>query len=184
MLRGNASVGERVAILGAGGIGFDVAAFVTDPGDDASLDIAAFQETWGIDGEHATRGGLTSPSHRSAPREVTLLQRKTSKVGAGLGKTTGWIHRAELKHRGVTMVPGVTYERIDDDGLHLSIDGEAQVLDVDTIVLCTGQDPERGLHEELTSRGITVHLIGGADVAAELDAKRAIDQGTRLAAEV
>ena len=182
VLRGNASVGERVAILGAGGIGFDVAAFVTDPGDDASLDIAAFQETWGIDGDHATRGGLTSPSHRSAPREVTLLQRKTTKVGAGLGKTTGWIHRAELKHRGVTMVPGVTYERIDDDGLHIAVDGSPRVLDVDTIVLCTGQESERTLHEELSARGLTVHLIGGADVAAELDAKRAIDQGTRLAA--
>ena len=184
VLRGNASVGERVAILGAGGIGFDVAAFVTDPGDDASLDIAAFQETWGIDGDHATRGGLTSPSHRSAPREVTLLQRKTTKVGAGLGKTTGWIHRAELKHRGVTMVPGVTYERIDDDGLHIAVDGSPRVLDVDTIVLCTGQESERTLHEELSARGLTVHLIGGADVAAELDAKRAIDQGTRLAAAV
>ena len=182
VLRGNASVGERVAILGAGGIGFDVAAFVTDPGDDASLDIAAFQETWGIDGDHATRGGLTSPSHRSAPHEVTLLQRKTTKVGAGLGKTTGWIHRAELKHRGVTMVPGVTYERIDDDGLHIAVDGSPRVLDVDTIVLCTGQESERTLHEELSARGLTVHLIGGADVAAELDAKRAIDQGTRLAA--
>ena len=182
VLREGAPVGERVAILGAGGIGFDVAAFITDPGDDASLDIAAFQETWGIDGDHETRGGLTSPSHRSAPRQVTLLQRKTSKVGAGLGKTTGWIHRTELKQRGVTMVPGVTYERIDDDGLHLSIDGQPQTLDVDTIVLCTGQDPNRGLHDELSAQGVIVHLIGGADVAAELDAKRAIDQGTRLAA--
>ncbi|MGO1167443.1 MAG: FAD-dependent oxidoreductase, partial [Janibacter sp.] len=184
VLRGQAPVGERVAVLGAGGIGFDVAAFITDPGDEASLDIAAFQRTWGVDGDHTTRGGLTSPSHRSAPRQVTLLQRKTSKVGAGLGKTTGWIHRSELKQRGVTMVPGVAYERIDDEGLHLSVDGEAQVLDVDTIVLCTGQDPERGLHDALTERGVTVHLIGGADVAAELDAKRAIDQGTRLAAAV
>ena len=184
VLRGGAPVGERVAILGAGGIGFDVAAHITDPGDEASLDVAAFQEAWGIDGENSTPGGLTSPSHRSAPREVTLLQRKETKVGAGLGKTTGWIHRSELKQRGVRMVPGVTYERIDDDGLHLSVDGSSQVLDVDTIVLCTGQEPNRALHEELSARGVTVHLIGGADVAAELDAKRAIDQGTRVAAAV
>ncbi len=184
VLRGGADVGRRVAVLGAGGIGFDVAAYLTDPGDRASLDIAAFQETWGIDARHTTDGGLASPSHRSAPREVTLLQRKTTKVGAGLGTTTGWIHRTELRERGVTMVPGVTYERIDDDGLHLSVDGAAQVLDVDTIVLCTGQEPNRALHEELSARGVTAHLIGGADVAAELDAKRAIDQGTRLAATI
>jgi len=184
VLRGVAPVGERVAILGAGGIGFDVAAFVTDPGDDASLDIAAFQRTWGIDGDLAARGGLVPPSHRAAPREVTLLQRKASKVGAGLGKTTGWIHRAELAQRGVTMLPGVGYERIDDDGLHITVDGRAQVLAVDTVVLCTGQEPNRGLHDELSARGVSVHLIGGADVAAELDAKRAIDQGTRLASVV
>ncbi|MGN7246953.1 FAD-dependent oxidoreductase [Janibacter anophelis] len=184
VLRHGAPVGERVAILGAGGIGFDVAAFITDPGDRASLDIAAFQETWGIDGDHATAGGLVPPSHRSAPREVTLLQRKATKVGAGLGKTTGWIHRTELAQRGVRMVPGVTYERIDDAGLHVTIDGQAQVLDVDTIILCTGQEPNRALHDELAAQGVTVHLIGGADVAAELDAKRAIDQGTRLAAQV
>ncbi|QBF47943.1 NADPH-dependent 2,4-dienoyl-CoA reductase [Janibacter limosus] len=184
VLRGGVEVGRRVAILGAGGIGFDVAAFITDPGDEASLDIAAFQRTWGIDGDHTTRGGLVPPSHRSAPREVTLLQRKTTKVGKGLGKTTGWIHRGELAARGVTMVPGVTYERIDDDGLHVTIDGQQQVLAVDTIVLCTGQEPSRGLHDELRAKGATVHLIGGADVAAELDAKRAIDQGTRIAAQV
>ncbi|MFJ6131578.1 oxidoreductase [Janibacter terrae] len=184
VLRGVAPVGERVAILGAGGIGFDVAAFVTDPGDDASLDIAAFQRTWGIDGDLTARGGLVPPSHQAAPREVTLLQRKASKVGAGLGKTTGWIHRAELAQRGVTMLPGVGYERIDDDGLHITVDGRAQVLAVDTVVLCTGQEPNRALHDELGSRGVTVHLIGGADVAAELDAKRAIDQGTRRASVV
>uniref|UniRef100_A0AC61U7Y6 NAD(P)/FAD-dependent oxidoreductase n=1 Tax=Janibacter limosus TaxID=53458 RepID=A0AC61U7Y6_9MICO len=184
VLRGGVEVGRRVAILGAGGIGFDVAAFITDPGDEASPDIAAFQRTRGIDGDHTTRGGLVPPSHRSAPREVTLLQRKTTKVGKGLGKTTGWIHRGELAARGVTMVPGVTYERIDDDGLHVTIDGQQQVLAVDTIVLCTGQEPSRGLHDELRAKGATVHLIGGADIAAELDAKRAIDRGTRIAAQV
>ena len=162
----------------------DVAAFVTDPGDDASLDIAAFQQTWGIDEAETTPGGLTSPSHRSAPREVTLLQRKTSKVGAGLGMTTGWIHRTELKARGVTMVPGVTYERIDDEGLHITVDGKPRTLAVDNVVVCTGQESVRDLVEPLQAKGVTVHVIGGADVAAELDAKRAIRQGTEVAAGI
>jgi 2,4-dienoyl-CoA reductase (NADPH2) len=113
---------------------------------------------------------------------VTLLQRKTGKLGAGLGKTTGWIHRTELKHRGVETVAGASYRRIDDAGLHITVDGEERLLDVDTVVLCTGQEPRRELHAELADRGVKAHLIGGADVAAELDAKRAIDQGTRLAA--
>ena len=113
---------------------------------------------------------------------MTLLQRKETKVGAGLGKTTGWIHRTELKKRGVRMVPGVTYERIDDAGLHVNVDGTAQVLDVETIVVCTGQEPQRALLAELESAGVSVQVIGGADVAAELDAKRAIKQGTEVAA--
>jgi 2,4-dienoyl-CoA reductase (NADPH2) len=113
---------------------------------------------------------------------VTLLQRKETKVGAGLGKTTGWIHRTELKKRGVRMVPGVTYERIDDAGLHVNVDGTAQVLDVETIVVCTGQEPQRALLAELEAAGVSVQVIGGADVAAELDAKRAIKQGTEVAA--
>jgi len=184
VLREKATVGKRVAILGAGGIGFDVAEFLTDPGTDASQDVAAFLAEWGVDAEHRTPGGLTHPVRETSPREVTLLQRKTSKVGAGLGKTTGWIHRTELKHRGVAMIAGATYDRIDDDGLHYILDGEKHVLAVDNVVLCTGQDPNRVLHDALAGRGITVHLIGGADVAAELDAKRAIDQGTRLAAAV
>ncbi|MDX2780886.1 NADPH-dependent 2,4-dienoyl-CoA reductase, partial [Streptomyces caniscabiei] len=116
------------------------------------------------------------------PRSVHLLQRKTSKVGAGLGKTTGWIHRTELKHRGVTMVPGVQYDLIDDAGLHVTVDGVRQVLEVDTVVLCTGQDPRRDLYDDLIAAGRSPHLIGGADVAAELDAKRAILQGTEVAA--
>ncbi|MFF9197813.1 FAD-dependent oxidoreductase [Streptomyces sp. NPDC014779] len=182
VLRDRVPVGERVAILGAGGIGFDVAEFLTDGGEGASQDPETYFRQWGVDTTYASRGGLRAPERSAPPRRVHLLQRKTSKVGAGLGKTTGWIHRTELKHRGVTMVAGVSYDRIDDEGLHLTVDGERQLLPVDTVVLCTGQEPRRDLYEELVAAGRTAHLIGGADVAAELDAKRAIDQGTRLAA--
>ncbi|MFI8962837.1 FAD-dependent oxidoreductase [Streptomyces sp. NPDC053493] len=182
VLRDGAPVGERVAILGAGGIGFDVAEFLTDGGEGASQDPETYFRQWGVDTSYETRGGLRTPERPRPPRQVHLLQRKTSKVGAGLGKTTGWIHRTELKHRGVTMVAGASYERIDDEGLHLTVDGEPQLVPVDTVVLCTGQEPRRGLYEELVAAGRAAHLIGGADVAAELDAKRAIDQGTRLAA--
>ena len=178
VLRDGAPVGERVAVIGAGGIGFDVAEFLTDGGEGASLDAGTYFRQWGVDTDYNERGGLTAPKRPAPPRAVHLLQRKTSKVGAGLGKTTGWIHRTELKHRGVTMTAGATYERIDDDGLHVTVDGTATVLPVDTVVLCAGQDPQRGLYEELAAAGARVHLIGGADVAAELDAKRAIDQGT------
>ncbi|MGC4979381.1 FAD-dependent oxidoreductase [Streptomyces sp. DT193] len=182
VLRDGAPVGDRVAILGAGGIGFDVAEFLTDSGDKASEDPATYFRGWGVDMDYRTPGGLAAPERPAPPRTVHLLQRKASKVGAGLGKTTGWIHRTELKHRGVTMVPGVQYDRIDDAGLHVTVDGHSQVLEVDTIVLCTGQEPRRDLYEALRATGRGVHLIGGADVAAELDAKRAIKQGTELAA--
>ncbi|WP_314412836.1 NADPH-dependent 2,4-dienoyl-CoA reductase [Streptomyces sp. DSM 40484] len=182
VLRDGAPVGDRVAILGAGGIGFDVAEYLTDSGDKASEDPATYFRHWGVDMDYRAPGGLGAPERPAPPRSVHLLQRKTSKVGAGLGKTTGWIHRAELKHRGVTMVPGVSYDRIDDAGLHVTVDGESCVLPVDTIVLCTGQEPRRDLYESLRAAGRSVHLIGGADVAAELDAKRAIKQGTELAA--
>ncbi|MFF2361293.1 FAD-dependent oxidoreductase [Streptomyces sp. NPDC058122] len=182
VLRDGAPVGDRVAILGAGGIGFDVAEFLTDSGDKASEDPATYFRSWGVDMDYRTPGGLGAAERPTPPRTVHLLQRKASKVGAGLGKTTGWIHRTELKHRGVTMVPGVQYDRIDDAGLHVTVDGHSQVLEVDTIVLCTGQEPRRDLYEALRATGRGVHLIGGADVAAELDAKRAIKQGTELAA--
>ncbi|MFI0826337.1 FAD-dependent oxidoreductase [Streptomyces roseolus] len=182
VLRDGAPVGERVAVIGAGGIGFDVAEFLTDGGEGASQDPETYFRQWGVDTSYENRGGLRAPERNAPPRQVYLLQRKTTKVGAGLGKTTGWIHRTELKHRGVAMVAGVTYDRIDDEGLHLTVDGEPRVLPVDTVVLCSGQEPRRGLYEELVAAGRTAHLIGGADVAAELDAKRAIDQGTRLAA--
>ncbi|MFF1449294.1 FAD-dependent oxidoreductase [Streptomyces sp. NPDC058274] len=182
VLRGGAPVGDRVAILGAGGIGFDVAEYLTDAGDKASEDPATYFRNWGVDMDYRTPGGLAAPERPAPPRTVHLLQRKPSKVGGGLGKTTGWIHRTELKHRGVTMVPGVRYDRIDDAGLHVTVEGESRILEVDTIVLCTGQEPRRDLYEELSAAGRSVHLIGGADVAAELDAKRAIKQGTELAA--
>ncbi|MBF6225084.1 NADPH-dependent 2,4-dienoyl-CoA reductase [Nocardia abscessus] len=183
VLRDKAPVGARVAILGAGGIGFDVAEFLTtlDPG--AEPDVAEFLAAWGVDPEHRHRGGLALPQRHIASRQVTLLQRKTTKVGAGLGKTTGWIHRTELKNRGVEMIAGARYERIDDRGLHFSVGDQTHLLEVDTIVLCTGQESVRTLYDALVAAGtMPVHLIGGADEAAELDAKRAIDQGTRLAA--
>ncbi len=182
VLRDGAPVGDRVAIVGAGGIGFDVAEFLTDGGEAASLDADTFFRQWGVDTAYADRGGLRAPERPKPPRAVHLVQRKTTKVGAGLGKTTGWIHRTELRHRGVEMIAGASYDLIDDDGLHLTVDGERRVLPVDTVVLCAGQEPRRELYEELRAGSVPVHLIGGADVAAELDAKRAIRQGTELAA--
>jgi 2,4-dienoyl-CoA reductase (NADPH2) len=182
VLRGDKEVGKQVAIMGAGGIGFDVADYLTDDGSDASQDAAAFFERWGVDMQYRTAGGLMAPEPEHSPRQVHLLQRKSTKPGAALGKTTGWIHRTELNRRGVTMVPGVSYDSIDEAGLHITVDGAEQVLDVDTIVLCTGQEPRRELQAELEAAGVSTTLIGGADVAAELDAKRAIKQGTEVAA--
>ncbi|MER6602667.1 oxidoreductase [Streptomyces parvus] len=182
VLRDGAPVGDRVAIVGAGGIGFDVAEFLTDGGDAASLDADTFFRQWGVDTAYEDRGGLRAPERPKSPRTVHLVQRRTTKVGAGLGKTTGWIHRTELRHRGVEMIAGASYDLIDDEGLHLTVDGERRVLPVDTVVLCAGQEPRRELYEELSAGAVPVHLIGGADVAAELDAKRAIRQGTELAA--
>ncbi|MZD56392.1 NADPH-dependent 2,4-dienoyl-CoA reductase [Streptomyces sp. SID5606] len=182
VLRDGAPVGDRVAVLGAGGIGFDVAEYLTDGGDKAHEDPSAYFRLWGVDMDYRAAGGLAAPERPAPPRAVHLLQRKNSKVGAGLGKTTGWIHRTELRQRGVTMVPGVRYDRIDDTGLHITVGDESTVLEVDTVVLCTGQEPSRGLYDDLVAAGRRAHLIGGADVAAELDAKRAIKQGTELAA--
>ncbi|MFF7676827.1 FAD-dependent oxidoreductase [Actinacidiphila glaucinigra] len=182
VLRDGAPVGERVAVVGAGGIGFDVAEFLTDSGEGASRDPQTYFRQWGVDTEYRGPGGLRAPERPKPPRTLHLIQRKTTKVGAGLGRTTGWIHRTELKHRGVTMVAGAVYERIDDEGLHITVDGERRTVPVDTVVLCAGQEPRRDLYEELRAAGHSVHLIGGADVAAELDAKRAVRQGTELAA--
>ncbi|MCP5160170.1 MAG: NADPH-dependent 2,4-dienoyl-CoA reductase [Hahellaceae bacterium] len=181
---GRKPVGKRVAIVGAGGIGFDVAEFITQHGPSSSLEISAFMNEWGVDVNMEHQGGVRgviAKPYESA-REVYLLQRKTSKVGQNLGKTTGWIHRASLQHRGVKMIAGVNYEKIDDAGLHISVEDKARVLAVDTIIICAGQDPLRELQSALEAHGERVHLIGGADVASELDAKRAINQGARLAA--
>jgi 2,4-dienoyl-CoA reductase (NADPH2) len=182
-----APVGRRVAIIGAGGIGFDVAEFITrDGGHAGSVDVETFAREWGIDMELEHRGGLL-PGTGAAPstrREVWLLQRKTAKIGEGLGKTTGWIHRTELRRRGVQFMAGVQYRRIDAEGLHLAMGEQAKVLAVDTIIVCAGQEPSRELEAPLRARGLDVHLIGGAELAAELDAKRAIRQGAELAARL
>jgi 2,4-dienoyl-CoA reductase (NADPH2) len=184
VLRDGRAVGKTVALIGAGGIGFDVAEYLTQSGDSASVNPAKFYAEWGIDPAYTARGGLRAPQVEASPRQVYLLQRKKTKVGDGLGKTTGWIHRTSLKSRRVNMMSNVTYHRIDDAGLHVSIDGQEQVLAVDNVVLCSGQEPQRELLAGLQKAGCTVHLIGGADVAAQLDAKRAIDQGVRLAAAI
>ena len=187
VLRGGAPVGRRVAIVGAGGIGFDVAEFLVHEGASPTEDAALWRREWGVGDPEETRGGLAAQGPDPAPpaRRVTLLQRKPERVGKRLGKTTGWIHRAELRMRGVEMLAGANYERIDADGLHVSFgDGreDPRVIACDTVVLCAGQESERSLADSLAAQGVTAHVIGGADVAAELDAKRAIDQGTRLAA--
>jgi len=180
-------VGQSVAVIGAGGIGFDVSEFVIHQGQATSLNREAFWKEWGIDGQLEARGGVAGVAaevHAPA-RQVFLLQRKKSKVGDGLGKTTGWIHRAGLKNKNVQMLNSVEYLKVDDAGLHIRIgEGEPQVLPVDTVIVCAGQDPLRELQDGLVAAGQNVHLIGGADVAAELDAKRAINQGSRLAAEL
>lgn len=180
-------VGQKVAVIGAGGIGFDVSEFIIHQGESTSLSREAFWKEWGIDRALEARGGVkgVQAQPHAAARQVFLLQRKKSKVGDGLGKTTGWIHRTGLKNKQVQMLNSVEYLKVDDAGLHIRIaEGEPQVLPVDTVIICAGQDPLRELHQSLVDAGQSVHLIGGADVAAELDAKRAINQGSRLAAEL
>ncbi|EXI79670.1 MAG: 2,4-dienoyl-CoA reductase [NADPH] [Candidatus Accumulibacter sp. BA-94] len=181
LIEGYRVAGERVAIIGAGGIGFDVAEFLTHVEDDRD-ELERFQSEWGIDPDFGNPGGLKPPRAERGRRQVWLLQRKAAKVGDGLAKTTGWIRRTLLKKRGVQMLSGVTYERIDDAGLHIVVDGQRQCLPVDHVIICAGQEPRRELEEGLRAAAVPVSLIGGADVANELDAKRAIDQGTRLAA--
>ncbi|WP_324609240.1 NADPH-dependent 2,4-dienoyl-CoA reductase [Burkholderia pseudomallei] len=184
VLRDGKPVGASVAVIGAGGIGFDVSEYLTHTGESASVAPSTFYAQWGIDIDYGARGGVRMPHVEAAPRNVHLLQRKASKVGDGLGKTTGWIHRTSLKARRVAMSSGVSYERIDDAGLHVRIDGEPRTLAVDNVVVCAGQEPQRELYDGLRAAGCSVHLIGGAHVAAELDAKRAILQGTTLAASI
>ncbi|WP_158780371.1 NADPH-dependent 2,4-dienoyl-CoA reductase [Pantoea sp. BAV 3049] len=181
VLRDKKPVGKRVAIIGAGGIGFDTAEYLSQHGESASLNVAAFCAEWGIDQTLEQPGGLTAPVYPQPERQIWLLQRKPGKPGAALGKTTGWIHRASLQMRRVVMWGSVEYQKIDDEGLHILHEGRPEVLQVDNVVICAGQEPNRRLATALEQLGKTVHIIGGADVALELDARRAIAQGTRLA---
>ena len=182
VLARNATVGARVAIIGAGGIGFDVAEFLVESAPSPTTDVARWTREWGVDRQLETRGGLAKAQPEAPERQIWLLQRSTGRPGARLNKTTGWVHRAALKAKQVAMLGGVSYDRFDAEGLHITVDGKSQVLPVDNIIVCAGQEPNRHLADELLAAGIKPHVIGGADVAAELDAKRAIDQGTRLAA--
>lgn len=177
-----APVGQRVAVIGAGGIGFDVAEYLVAGGHSATLHPEDWRREWGVGDPALTPGGLAEPQPEAPARQVWLLQRKAEKPGRGLGKTTGWIHRAALQAKGVKMLGGVSYDRITDEGLWITRNGQPELVPVDDVVLCAGQLPERGLYDRLIAAGLKTHVIGGADVATELDAKRAIDQGARLAA--
>ncbi len=182
VLLGQVKAANKVAIIGAGGIGFDVGEFLVHEGPSPALDPARWMAEWGVDASFESRGALATPQPEAPARKVWLLQRSPGKPGAKLGKTTGWIHRATLKAKGVKMLGGVEYLGVDDAGLRIRIDGQEQLLDVGTVVVCAGQEPRRTLADALQAAGRSVHIIGGADVAAELDAKRAIDQGSRVAA--
>ncbi len=184
VLKERVPVGKRVAIIGAGGIGFDTAEYLSHEGESGSLNPEKFYAEWGIDTSYAHVGGLKQPELEKSEREIYLLQRKTAAVGAGLGKTTGWIHRTGLKHRDVKMIAGASYDKVDDQGLHITVDGQTTVLDVDNVVICAGQESYTAMFDQLKADGKSVHLIGGAKEAGELDAKRAIRQGAELAAIV
>lgn len=178
------SVGARVAIIGAGGIGFDVAEYLVEHAPSPTTDVARWTREWGVDMQLAHRAGLQPPQPEAPARQVWLLQRSEGRPGARLNKTTGWVHRATLKAKQVTMLGMVVYQRFDEQGLHITVDGKPRLLAVDNVVVCAGQEPNRRLADELIAAGIKVHVIGGADVAAELDAKRAIAQGTQLGSEI
>ena len=184
VLKERIPVGKRVAIIGAGGIGFDTAEYLSHEGESGSLNPQKFYDEWGIDTTYAHVGGLKQPELEQSEREIYLLQRKTAAVGAGLGKTTGWIHRTGLKHRNVKMIAGASYDKVDDQGLHITVDGQTTVLEVDNVVICAGQESYTAMYDQLKADGKNVHLIGGAKEAGELDAKRAIRQGAELAAVV
>ncbi|CAM9563074.1 unnamed protein product [Ectocarpus fasciculatus] len=194
VLRHKAEVGRRVAVIGAGGIGFDVSEYLLGekalqtPAEERLQDVPSFLKEWKIDRNLSNRGGLadgTSGDHSGHNgREIWLCQRKKAPLGKGLGKTTGWIHRTSLKKHGVHMLGSVSYDKVDDEGLHIKVDGEPMLLPVDNVIVCAGQEPLKDLQDPLKEAGMPVFLIGGAEKAAELDAKRAIDQGTRLAAVV
>ncbi len=184
VLRGAAQVGPRVVVVGAGGIGFDVAEYLSHAGESAALDLDLWKREWGVSDPALHPGGLSpdGPQPHAPARAITLVQRKPGKPGKGLGKTTGWIHRAALAARGVQMLGGMEYRRITPEGLVVAEGGVERLLPADTVVLCTGQEPLRDLAEPLQALHVPVHIIGGAHAAGELDAKRAIDQGARVAA--
>ena len=182
VLRDKKKVGKRVALIGAGGIGFDVAEYLAHEGESISLNPTAFMKEWGVDMAYKTGGALTKPQPHASPRTIYLLQRSRGKIGAKLGKTTGWIHRSSLKMKKVQTLEGVQYEKIDDKGLHINIDGNYQLLEVDNVVICAGQESLNALFEPLKQAGVSTHIIGGAFEALELDAKMAIEQGSILAA--
>ena len=184
VLEEHRQVGRNVAIIGAGGIGFDVAEYLVETAPSPTDDIQRWTRQWGIDMSLEKRGGLQPPRPEPPERQIWLLQRSEGKPGRRLNKTTGWVHRATLKAKQVHMLGGVRYEKFDDRGLHLRVDDLPRILAVDNVVICAGQEPNRELADALIAGGARVHVIGGADVAAELDAKRAIDQATRLAVTI
>ena len=181
ILSGKASAGQRVAIIGAGGIGYDVAEFLSSPPPDQAMDPRHFLAEWGVDPANTGMGGLIPAADEAPRRQIVMLQRKSGRMGRGLGVSTGWVLRLMLAKRKVAQITGVTYRRIDDAGLHIKVGEEEKVLPVDTVVVCAGQNSERSLYDELVARGVKAHLIGGAAKASELDAMRAIDEGMRLA---
>ncbi len=186
VLKHKKTVGQKVAIVGAGGIGFDVAEYLTHSGVSSSLDTHAFLQEWGIDFSHSTRGGVENkaPVMQAPSRQIYMLQRKADKMGASLGKTTGWIHRTTLKHKSVEMITGVSYDNITDEGLSITVNGTQRLLAVDNVIVCAGQRSKQDLYEPLKQKGVNVYLVGGAYKAAELDAKEAINQASRLAASL
>ena len=184
VLKHKKTVGKRVAVIGAGGIGFDVSEYLTHQGESTSLNIDAWLKEWGIDKSLKSRSGIENQNLtlHSSPREVFMFKRSKGKFGGNLGKTTGWIHRSTLKKKKVQFIGEVSYTKIDDKGLHYIQNEEAKILEVDNVVICAGQIPFKELYQPLLDAGKKVHVIGGADFASELDAKRAINQGSRLAA--
>ncbi|MEM1216814.1 MAG: FAD-dependent oxidoreductase, partial [Bacteroidota bacterium] len=177
-------VGKKVAIIGAGGIGFDMAEYLSHAGESPSLDTEKYMEEWGVDMDMNAGGALQPAQPEASPREIYLLKRSGGKHGKNLGKTTGWAHRASLKMKAVEMMGSLAYKKVDDAGLHVEKDGEIQVLDVDNVIICAGQEPLRELQAALETGGMKVHLIGGAHEAKELDAKHAINQAAYLVAEI
>ena len=182
VLRDKKPVGKSVAVIGAGGIGFDVSEYLTHAHSENELQ--QWYQEWGVDTQLQHRAALVPPQVAPSPRQVFLLQRKESSVGKNLGRTSGWVHRAQLNKKAVEMIAGVSYDRIDDQGLHITVKGKSRLLPVDNVVICAGQEPQRALADQLAGCGVRVHVIGGADVAAELDAKRAIKQGSEVASRL